>query len=549
MKPLSPAKAKRSTRHLLYVIFFACASLFSTSMCYAQFSGNIEGNVQDSTGATIPHASVNLVNTATQVSQSIAADGSGNYRFISLAPGQYKITATAKGFSGTSVAVTLEAHQNLNVPVKLTVGSTSQTVQVSSSGPILNTAESRNEMTLGTQEIQTLPLQGRNMISLVVTAPGVEGIGVTAGGSPGSAPDNFSTETQTDASANGQGAVGNMYIVDGLDITSDIRPGVLNLTPNPDAVQETSIQTNTYSVDYGRASSIEMVMTTKSGTDAFHGNASDYFTNQVLWAGTEFVHNYAPFHSNNISASLGGPLVPHHQAFFFGSVEPLLSLASTGNFTTTFEDPAFTAFAAKNYPGTLGTKLLQTYKPTAATVTGVSQTAAQMFPGTCGTPATHGLPCSTPVLDTGVFNASSYRNGLQWNTRVDKYFKNDRVYGNYFRTTLSTGGPAIRPAFAETDTYNTNSVQVNETHTFSTSTLNEGYFGFLRVQGISPSSGLFDVPVVNVTGVGQGFGDGFALGNFIQQNYHWRDVLTHIHRAHTLRIGYDGEHGTDLGTR
>jgi hypothetical protein len=546
MKPLSFAKRNTSASFLLHVLLITLAYLCLTSVCHAQFNGNIEGSVQDSTGAIIPHASVSLVNTGTQISQSTTADASGNYRFISLAPGQYKITASAKGFSGTSIILTLETHQNLNVPIQLAVGAASQTVRVNSSGPILNTAESRNEMTLGTQEIETLPLQGRNMISLVVTAPGVEGLGVTAGGSPGSAPDNFSTETQTDASANGAGSVGNMYIVDGLDITSDIRPGVLNLTPNPDTIQEASIQTNTYSVDYGRASSIEMVMTTKSGTDVFHGNASDYFTNQYLWAGTEFVHNYAPFHANNISASLGGPLVPHHQAFFFGSVEPLLSLASTGNFTTTFEDPAFTAFAEKNYPTTLGTKLLETYKPTAATVTGVSQTAAQMFPTTCGTPATDNLPCDTPVLDTGVFNASNYRNGLQWNTRIDKYFKNDRIYGNFFRTTLNTGGPAIRPAFATTNTFNTNSVQVNETHTFSANTLNESYFGFLRVQGISPASGLFDVPVVNVTGVGQGFGDGFALGNFIQQNYHWRDVLTHIQGAHTLKFGYDGEHGTDL---
>ena len=71
-----------------------------------------------------------------------------------------------------------------------------------------------------------------------------------------------------------------MYIIDGLDITSPIRPGVLNLTPNPDSIQETSIQTNLYNVDYGRASSLQMVMTTKSGTDSFHGNVSDYFTNQ-----------------------------------------------------------------------------------------------------------------------------------------------------------------------------------------------------------------------------------------------------------------------------
>ena len=101
------------------------------------------------------------------------------------------------------------------------------------------------EETLTTQALSSLPLAGRNMISLVTLAPGVTGLGVTSNGSPGSGRDNYSTETQVDASANGQGAVGNMYVVDGLDVTSSIRPGVLNLTPNPDFIQETSIQTNT----------------------------------------------------------------------------------------------------------------------------------------------------------------------------------------------------------------------------------------------------------------------------------------------------------------
>ena len=167
-----------------------------------------------------------------------------------------------------------------------------------------------------------------------------------------------------DASANGAGSVGNMYMVDGLDVTSAIRPGVLNLTPNPDSVQETSIQTNTFSVEYGRASSIQMTMTTKSGTDGFHGTASDYFTNQKLWAGTEFVHNYSPYHSNNVSATIGGPIIPHHQFFFFFAIEPLRASTSTGNSTQTYEDPQFAAWARQNFPNTLGTKILSSYAAT-----------------------------------------------------------------------------------------------------------------------------------------------------------------------------------------
>ena len=526
-----------------------CGSLvllgFCTAVAYGQFNASIQGVVEDPSGAVVPKASLTLVNTGTQVSATSVSDANGNFRFVSLAPGSYQLTSEAPGLAKTSVNLTLETNQNLNVPVQMNVASASQAVVVTGEAPLLNTAETRNELTLQTTTLSELPLPGRNMISLASLAPGAVGKGTSASGSPGSGVDNYSTETQVDLSANGQGSVANMFIVDGLDITSAIRPGVLNLTPNPDSIEETTVQTDTYNVDYGRASSIQMVMTTKSGTDSFHGNVSDYFTNQHLFAGTEFIHHYSPFHSNNMSASLGGPIIPHHQFFFFGSVEPLWSSTSAGSLAT-FEDPAFTQWAQSNYPNTFGMKLLTTYKPTGAAVTGVSKTAAQLFPGTCGTAATNNIPCSLPMLDTGIFTSSSYRNGVQWNVRIDKYFKNDRIYGNFYRTTLNYGTSTVRPAFATTNNTYQRAIQVNETHTFSPTTLNEAAFGTNRVEGIAPATGLFSVPVISVTGLGTGFGAGFAAGDFIQHNYHWRDVLTHIQGPHTLKFGYDGWFGDDV---
>ena len=514
--------------------------------CFGQFSGSIQGIVTDPSGAAVPQAKVTLRDTATSVVHETASTSSGEYQFTSLAPGRYQVSVSASGFAVLTVTTDLQTSQNQNLPLALVLAGSKQAVEVTGEAPIVNTAETRNQMTLETSTLSELPLAGRNMISLVTLAPGAIGLGTAAGGSPGSAVDNFSTETQVDASANGQGSVGNLYVVDGLDITSSIRPGVLNLTPNPDSVQETSIQINTFAVDYGRASSLEMIMTTKSGTDGFHGGVSDYFSNQHLWAGTEFVHNYAPFHSNNMSAYVGGPVIPRHQFFFFFAIEPLWSASSTGNSVTTVEDPAFTNWASQNYPNTIGTKLLTTYKPTGGTTIGVADTAAQLFPGTCGTAAAGNVPCSLPMLDTEVFNGTSYRNATQWNTRIDKYFKSDRVYGNFYKTDLSYGNSTIRPAFASTNQTYEHAVQVNETHTFSPTTLNEAIFGAGYVEGITPKTGLFSVPVVNVTGLGQGFGTGFAAGDFIQHNYHWRDVLTHIQGAHNIHVGYEGWFGDDV---
>lgn len=528
--------------------FSFCIGLLASGTCLlAQFSGTVGGTVTDPSGAAVGKAKVELTNTATSVKQETQTNDSGGYRFVSLAPGSYTVTVEATGFSKTNVPFTLQTSQNVDIPVSLSVSSSSTAIEVTGAPPIIDTADSRNQQTLQTRELAALPLAGRNMMNLVTLAPGVTGRGTAPGGAPGSSADNFSTEVSVDASANGRSANGNMFVIDGLDVTSNIRPGVLNLTPNPDSIQEASVQVNTFGVEYGRASSIQMAMTSKSGSDQFHGLASDYFNYQNFWARTEFSpSSYAPFHANNISAALSGPIIPNKQFFFFGSVEPFYASTSTGNSTFTYESPEFTAFALRNFPNTVGTRLLRDYQATGATFTGVNRRASDLFAGTCGTAATSFLPCNTPVYNNGIFNATNFRNALQWNARIDKYFSKDRIYGNFYRTTLDTGGPAVRPAFATTNTYSTNSFQANETHTFSPSVVNEAAFAFLRVEGLSPASGNFAVPVVSVQGLGTGFGNGFALGDFIQKSYHWRDVLTKIQGSHSFKFGYEGWHGDDV---
>ena len=516
---------------------------------FAQFSGNVSGIVTDPSGAVISGAALSLRNTATGEQRTAVSNSEGVYQFISLAPGSYELSTTMSGFRSSRVAVTLTTNQTLNVPVGLVLGGASQTVEVSTQAPLLDTADTRLQETLSTQTLSSLPLAGRNMISLVTLAPGVTGTGVTSNGSPGSGRDNFSTETQVDASANGQGAVGNMYIVDGLDVSSSIRPGVLNMTPNPDSIQEATIQTNTYNVDYGRSSSIQMTMTTKSGGNSYHGNISDYFNYQGFFAGTEFTKKYTPFHSNNISATVGGPIIPHHDGFFFFSIEPLrASNAVTSSIT--FEDPAFTAFATTAFPNTIGTHLLSTYPVSKVSNVQVAATAASIYPTTgttpCGTASTFNLPCSTAVLDSGNYTDTAFRNGLQYSIRGDKNFHADRIYATFYRTTLNSNTTNPRAAFDASNTFSQYAIQGNETHTFNPSTLNEATFAAMRVEGVQPSTGLFSVPVVNVTGLGQGFGAGFAQGDFIQHNYHWRDVLTHTFKAHDIRVGYEGLFADDV---
>ena len=525
------------------VLPFIALFLITAIPASAQFTSAIQGTVQDNAGASVSSATVTLTNVDNKVSQTAAVNGSGVYRFSSLAPGNYEIVASASGFSSTKTAFTLSTAETRDVPVTLAAGAVSTQVEVTAQQPLLDTSDSRNQLTLNTSAFEQLPLAARNPLALITLAPGVTGLG------SGTAT-NFNPENSVDASANGRGANANQYIVDGLDVTSSIRPGVVNLTPNADTVQEATVQTNTYTVDYGRASSIQTVITTRSGSDSIHGFASEYYTYQGLSARGEYGPpsdtRVAPYHTNNLSFGVGGPIIPHHQFFFFAGYEPYLSLASNGTSNRTFEDPAFVAFANTVQPNSPEIQLLNKYKPTGLTFTSVQSTAAQLFPGTCGTAATDNLPCSTAVIDNGNFNSSSYNNSKQYNVRADKYFKKDRVYGLFFRSTINSGGPSPRPDFTTTNKYYVFSIQGSETHTFSNSLINEAYMGFNRIEGFAPASGDFTVPVVNVSGLGTNFGAGFALGDFIQHSYHWRDVLTYVHGSHSFKTGYEGFHGDDI---
>ncbi len=516
----------------------------------AQFNSGVQGSVQDSTGAAISGATLTLTNLDTKISQTAKSDASGVFKFASLGPGNYTVSASAQGFSDAKTEFSLTAGETRNVPVTLSVGQVASSVTVTTQAPLLDTSDSRNQQTLDEAALQDLPLAGRNPSALVSLTPGVTGLGNENA-------TNFSPEDPVNVSANGRGQNGNLWIVDGLDAGNAIRPGELTLTPNVDSLSELTVQTNTYSVDYGRASSIQTVMSTRSGTNEFHGFASWYYTYQGLQARGEFgvpqPQRLAPYHTNNLSFGVGGPVIPHRKFFFFASYEPYFSLISNGASLQTYEDPAFVTFARATQPNSPEVQLLTKYPPSNATFRNIFQTAQQAFGpqnvaanSGCATPSTDNIPCATAVFDQGNFNSSSYNNSKQYSGRIDKYFDKDRIYGLFYRDTVSTGGPAVRPAFNTTNNFYLFSVQGNETHTFSPYTLNEGIFGYSRIEGFAPSSGLFTVPVVNVTGLGVGFGDGFALGDYVQHSYRWRDVLTHIKGSHTFKVGYEGWHGDDL---
>ncbi len=525
-------------------------AILLASVAFAQFTGSVQGVVLDPSGAGVSKAAVRIVNRDTQITQTATTDDSGNYRFVSLAPGNYTITVEAAGFSKSDARITLLTEQNLNVPISLKVGSITELVTVTTEAPVVDTADSRTHLTLESQEVAQLPVAGRNLVTLVTLAPGVSGLGTGAlAGTPGSGADNFSTEEAVDLSANGQGSDNNQYIIDGLDVTSGIRQGVLNLTPTPDSIQETAIQVNTFSSEYSRGAGVQTLFTTRSGANQFHGSAADYFTYQGWFAKQYFAGIPQPFHSNDFSFAVGGPVIKNHLFFYFAA-EPRRGSNSAGS-QITFASPEFLNFIQTTpaLADTVGTHILTTYLPAGLSGVSVNQTAQQIL-GTgsngCNTATTDFIACDLPMTDIGSFGATAVRNGTQYFARLDTSFTKDRVYVSLYRTLLTSGAASPSPQFSSLNPTWQVAGQASWIHTFSPNTLNTFSAGMNRVEG-NLATGAQDYTVPNIgAGISQQLGAGFAQGDFIQHNYHWRDVLTHIKGAHTLKFGYEGWFGDDV---
>ena len=521
--------------------------------CYAQtvFSGNVQGVVTDPSGAAVEGAKVGLRNLDTGVTASAGTSPSGNYRFSSLPPGRYTVRVESPGFTPAEENVTLETNQTQGINIKLAVATAATSVAVTAEAPPLDPDDSRIQATLTSQTVRDLPELNRNLWDVLSAAPGVVGLGTHASGeSPGGGADNFGTQTP-DLSANGRSYTGNRVIVDGMDATSNVQNGNIIFAPPPDAVQEVSMQTNSWDAENNLGSSILIQVTTKSGTNRFHGTGSYLFTNQDLLARTVFTpSSYNPFKRNDLVGTLGGPVV-RNKTFFFAYVESLWSTTSTGNSVLTFESPEFIAFAKQNFPNTIGTKVLTTNGLTGVVPSGVAQTAAQYFgtgAGGCGTSAAANIPCSMPVLDSGTSNLSPPYNALQYGFRGDQYIgTKDRIYGNYSNDGFTLGHPANRIGFSNHDIQSNWYTQANWTHTFSSNVLNEVGFAANSIGGANGQGGQDNVPVIGVTGQSLGFAGSWGPGEYRAHNYNWREVLSWVRGAHTLKFGAQGTHAVEFG--
>jgi hypothetical protein len=522
--------------------------LATASPARAQYSSSIQGVVEDQSGAVVPGATVTARNLDTQITATAVTNEAGVYRLSSLAPGNYELTVELSGFQPAKSEVRLVTAQTAGVNLTLVPAGATEQATVVGQSETFNTAETRVQTTIKTEALQELPLQGRNFLGLVALGSGITGHGAVGGGAPADAPDNFSTEKTVEASGNGRNQSGNQFTLDGLNVTSNILQGTANLSPNPDSVQEVAIQTNTFSVEQGRGSSVQVAITTKSGSNEFHGTGSYFFTNENLRARTFFTTKYEPFSKHDMSGTFGGPILKN-RTFFFGSVQPLRSRVSQATSVITFETPEFVSYATGKYPGTIGTSLLNDYPIDRVETTGGIQTARDIFGLVCGTPATDNIPCDLPMVAEGRFKPSPFRNAIQYSGRVDHYLRrsNDRLYFNFYKVDLDTEQIGRRKTFYGVNNNNTSAYQAAWLHIFAPTLLNEFSYGQIRVQGSQGDSpGIpFRVPTINIAYQNTGIDAGWGPATFIQHNYNWRDVVTWVRGAHSLKMGGEVWMGDD----
>jgi hypothetical protein len=282
--------------------------------------GSITGTVTDSTGAVVPDAQVTLLNTDQGITVQTRSGATGGYTFSPVRIGHYTITVTARGFAKTTQTnLTVQIAQALLVNVSLKPGSAAETIQVTEAPPLLQTEEASTGQVIGRQQVNDLPLNGRNFTFLAQLGAGMQ--------TP--QPDTRGNAASGAFSANGERPAQNNYLLDGIDNNSD-NVDFLNGTnyvilPPPDAIQEFKVQTSDYSAQLGRAAGAVLNATVKSGTNSFHGDVWEFFRNDKLDAADWFEDNSPTPHKgeyrfNQFGATIGGPVI-RNKIFFFGDYQ------------------------------------------------------------------------------------------------------------------------------------------------------------------------------------------------------------------------------------
>jgi hypothetical protein len=284
-------------------------------------TGTILGTVTDSTGAVVANAKVTIVNEGTGLTRVLTADANGEYTAPALPTGHYTITSEMTGFKTVALSnIEVGVDQRVRINIKHEVGAMTESVSVQAETPLLQTSSSELGTTVTNEQIEALPLNGRNFVNLTRTIPGVlrgiPGANIDGAGS-------LAWRASASFSANGQRPRDNNYMLDGVDNNETWLQTVV-IFPSVDALDEFKMQTSTYSAEYGRSLGGVVNLQIKSGTNIYRGSGFEFHRNDRFDANS-YVNNRAgrakpDFKQNQFGGTLGGAIFKD-KTFFFGDYQ------------------------------------------------------------------------------------------------------------------------------------------------------------------------------------------------------------------------------------
>ncbi len=523
------------------VTFFALCTLLHA----ADPTGTIAGAILDPSGAPVANARVTATALATGLTRETVSRNDGTYVFPLLPVGFYSVSVEAPGFERLEQrGIEVRADQNSTVPLTLQIGSTTQSVTVEANAQMVETRSGALSEVVSQRNIIKLPLNGRNAAALILLTPGTNDL--NAGNANGSGDTVQSVNYPGSQSISTNGARADMinYNMDGGS-NQDPYTNTNNPFPNPDAVEEFSVQSNSYSAEYGRGAGAIVNVVTKSGTNQFHGTAFDFLRNGDLNARNFFADQPDQLKRNQFGGSVGGPIVKD-KLFFFGTYQGTQSRDISGGNSTTVP----TAAERGGDFSALSTQLVNPY--TGAPYPG------NIIPSDQITPASSKILSLIPI-PTGPsqvihYNLPINEHDNQFLTRVDYNLSKQRIYGRYFYSRYGKD-----PTLGTTDLITAGrglalfdqGASLSDTYNISPNMLNSAIFSYNQNNGTVVSGAPFGfsslgIPIASTTPpeLALSVAGYFSIssghpGEFDRRNINFSDSLHWVVGAHQIAIGGD----------
>src|SRR5215472_948475 len=397
-------------------------------------TADLVGTVTDATGAIIPGAIVEIQDLGTRAIRSAVAGGDGSYTFTQLQPGSYWVAISAASFKTFEVnQADLIAGDRKRVDATLQPGTTTEIVEVTSMPSSLQTEISSVGSSLAGKSVEDLPLNGRNVYTLVQIAPGVNA-GVPGSQASGTAPAD--RRESSSVSANGQDEHANNNMIDGMDNNERMK-GLILVRPSIDAVDQVGVTTNLNTAEITRSPGAAIDIFTKAGTNTFHGTVYEFFRNDVFDARNYFASGAKPeLRQNQFGGSVGGPIF-RNKTFFFVDLEKLKQIDAT----TSAGFLTVPTLYEEQHPGDLS-DIGGTVTPLAK----IDPTALAYFklypaPNAAGTISTNGTPINNYFSDPAIRGDTT-----TGDLRIDEHLtSNDQLFLRYSYNSVTQSIPPPFP--------------------------------------------------------------------------------------------------------